>query len=511
MANQPDEARPQPPDEGGTPKPPEAVTPSVAPVAKSGEEKLAAVQTPAETPSPEPPASTPPPLETEIVPAVQPVEAPSVPEVHAGESGSVPVDSHGNDPYHEPHHDSYHELGAHHDEHGHYHGGSGGYHDEHGHYHSHGESSGHHSGGSTSESEDPLLEPAEEGGGPVKTFLEHLEDFRWLMIKCAAAIAITMTVCLLGVNYLVKILEWPLERAALLSVDKRQYVSVKFGPKEIISFRTDTNQITGLVLGTNRFVELELVAMDLGSNKVMVIQMRTNSNQVPANKAKPLIYLDPVGPFINSLHLAFFGGALIAAPFVFYYIAQFLLPALRPRERKYFVKALTPAVLLFISGVCLCYFILLPLALRATEQYSLWMGVEMPFWRAEGYFGFVTKFMLGMGLGFEMPVLLLALVKIGLLDYRKLAGFRRYMVLINLVLGALLTTPEVITQVAMFIPLQFLYEVSIWIAWYWEQPDRAYAQRRAVGVLIAIILSIVLLWLGIKYGWPWLRQLMNHP
>ena len=83
------------------------------------------------------------------------------------------------------------------------------------------------------------------------------------------------------------------------------------------------------------------------------------------------------------------------------------------------------------------------------------------------------------------------------------------MVLINLVLGALLTTPEIITQVAMFFPLQLLYEISIWIAWYWEQPDRAFARRRAAGVVMAIILGIVLLWLGVKYGWPWLRQLMN--
>jgi sec-independent protein translocase protein TatC len=100
------------------------------------------------------------------------------------------------------------------------------------------------------------------------------------------------------------------------------------------------------------------------------------------------------------------------------------------------------------------------------------MGVQMPEWRAETYFSFVTKFMLGMGLGFEMPVVLLALVKIGILDYRKLASFRRYMIVVNLVLGALLTTPEVLTQVLMFVPLQILYEASVWIAWYWERKEK---------------------------------------
>ena len=87
--------------------------------------------------------------------------------------------------------------------------------------------------------------------------------------------------------------------------------------------------------------------------------------------------------------------------------------------------------------------------------------------------------MLGMGLGFELPVVLLTLVKIGVLNYRILSKARRYMIVINLILGALLTTPEVITQVMMFIPLQLLYEASVWIAWYWERRDRKREQAEA--------------------------------
>jgi hypothetical protein len=81
-------------------------------------------------------------------------------------------------------------------------------------------------------------------------------------------------------------------------------------------------------------------------------------------------------------------------------------------------------------------------ALKFAEWWAVWMGVKVPEWRAETYFSFVTKFLLGMGLGFELPVVLLALVKIGVLDYQKLTALRRYMIVINLVLGALLTTPE---------------------------------------------------------------------
>jgi sec-independent protein translocase protein TatC len=100
------------------------------------------------------------------------------------------------------------------------------------------------------------------------------------------------------------------------------------------------------------------------------------------------------------------------------------------------------------------------------------LGFSAAQWKADDYISFVCKFMLGMGLGFEMPVVILTLVKIGVLNYNILSKGRKYMIVINLVLGAVLTTPEVITQLIMFLPLQFLYEVSIWITWWWERKER---------------------------------------
>jgi sec-independent protein translocase protein TatC len=77
-----------------------------------------------------------------------------------------------------------------------------------------------------------------------------------------------------------------------------------------------------------------------------------------------------------------------------------------------------------------------------------------------------------MGLGFELPVIVLTLVKIGVLNYRILKGARRYVIVISFILGAILTTPEVITQVLMAVPLLLLYEISVWIAWYWERQEK---------------------------------------
>jgi sec-independent protein translocase protein TatC len=105
-----------------------------------------------------------------------------------------------------------------------------------------------------------------------------------------------------------------------------------------------------------------------------------------------------------------------------------------------------------------------------------------------------------------LPVILLTLVKIGVLSYTALRRMWRYMIVITLILGALLTTPEVITQVLMAGPLYLLYEISVWMAWYWEHPDRAKARRRLVTVIgVAVVLGL-LLWLAWQFGWPWLRQ-----
>ena len=316
-------------------------------------------------------------------------------------------------------------------------------------------------------------EAEEDGGGPVKTFLEHLEDLRWMLIKSGTALLVGMIVCLYSTNKVVSILKWPLERAALIQVGHKQKVLVKLGEEDVFSFQPATNHIGPLDLGTNPLIILQIKPVEEGTNIHFVARVEKDPpSSERARSATDLVYFDPAAPFMSSLHLAFFAGILLTAPFIFYFVGEFVLPALKIKEKKYLLRAFGVGVGLFAAGVCFCYFIIMPRALKFSELFALWMGIKVPEWRAETYFGFVTKFMLGMGMGFELPVVLLALVKIGILDYAKLKAMRRYMIVINLVLGALLTTPEVFTQVVMAVVLQVLYEISVWIAWYWERKEK---------------------------------------
>ena len=310
----------------------------------------------------------------------------------------------------------------------------------------------------------------EEEGGPTKSFLEHLEDLRWMLMKCAAAIAVGFLVCLFAAPSVVKVLKWPLERSALGKPPTNPRLTLMVGTNRLGSFNLDTNRLS--LFGSNRHTVLELVPLDIGSNRVLALQPSTNEATLAAAQQVTLLNFGPASAFLLSFQMAIYGGIVLGSPFLLYFIGQFVFPALKLNEKKYAGSGLFIGITLFMSGITFCYFFLMPTALNAAVKYSEWMGFKADQWRAEEYINFVCKFLLGMGLGFEMPVVILVLVKIGVVTYRQLASFRRYMIVINLVLGAVLTTPEIITQIMMAVPLQILYEISVWIAWYWEKKQR---------------------------------------
>jgi len=323
------------------------------------------------------------------------------------------------------------------------------------------------------------LQPGDEedGGGAVKSFLDHLEDLRWTLIKSGAAIFVGMFVCLFGVKTVVAILKWPLQRAqyrhvAFIPEDTNQFVKIKLGDATLATLTAISNRVGAIELGTNLHLTLQLVPVLVNGTNVLTAQLVPTPESETA-AGPELVFMDPSDPFLSWMHVAFFGGLILASPWVLYFVGQFVMPALKIKEKKYFLRAFWFGTILFLMGVSFAYFVVMPAALKFAELFAVaGMGVRIQNWLAPTYFSFLIKFMLGMGLGFELPVVLLALVKIGILDYSKLSKMRRYMIIINLVLGALLTTPEVFTQICMAIALQFLFEISVWIAWYWEREAR---------------------------------------
>ncbi len=325
----------------------------------------------------------------------------------------------------------------------------------------------------------------EEEGGPVKSFLEHLEDLRWTLIKSASAIFVGFLVCLIAGNYVVSILKKPLERAELPYKGPNQVFTLFVGTNRLGELEIGRTEPGASLFGSNTFQNLRLVPTRIvtadATNVLLCLQPDTNAPPATGRKlAINLINLNPTDGFMIAFQVAIYGGIALASPLLIYFIGQFVVPALKMKEKKYVLKGFAIGTFLFVLGVGFCYWFLLPVALAASVMCSQMYGFSTPNWTAEGYISFVCRFMLGMGLGFEQPVVILALVKIGILDYAKLKAFRKYMIIINLILGAILTTPEVVTQILLAVPLTLLYEVSVWVAWYWERQDRKKQENEVV-------------------------------
>lgn len=192
--------------------------------------------------------------------------------------------------------------------------------------------------------------------------------------------------------------------------------------------------------------------------------------RVVEDPADLLISTEVTGALSVILQIAFWGGLLFSAPFLLFFIGSFIFPGLRRRERVLIVRAGTLAVLLFIVGVGMGYFITLPVALELMFRLHDVIGTQMTP-RITDYVAFTMHLLIAFGLAFEMPVIILVLGRFGILRHEQLRQKRRHVFVGLLILAMLLTPPDVITQLIMATPLFVLYEGCIWVLWSRERKD----------------------------------------
>jgi sec-independent protein translocase protein TatC len=174
------------------------------------------------------------------------------------------------------------------------------------------------------------------------------------------------------------------------------------------------------------------------------------------------ITLGPSEPFIVTLKSAAYAAVLLTLPIVLYEVYAFVAPAFKPRDRRVVVPLLLMVPILFIGGVVFCYLVVLTPALDFLLSFNASeFNTQL---RASDYYDFATTTMIAMGLGFQVPVGILALTRLGVLDVDKLRRSRRYAVLAIAVIAALLPTLDPVTLVLEMVPLLLLYEVSIQLA-----------------------------------------------
>jgi len=310
----------------------------------------------------------------------------------------------------------------------------------------------------------------EEDTGSRKSFWEHVQDLRTALIRSAIAIGLAIMICLLLTPQIVAILENPIRRMRLFEKPKST-VTLELGSAKLGPFDVSRDEFPALPAGATPHAVFRVGTATIAGQQVLTLQPDPNGAAADAIEVR-LHNLSPTEAFLVAFHVAIYAAIVVSSPFWIYYLGSFIIPAFKRSERKVVFIWLGWGVFLALTGVLLTYFLLLPVALRASMKYSDLLGFSATDWRADEYISFVCKFLLGMGVGFQFPLVVLILVKMGMLTYRQLAHYRRHVLVISLVLGAILTTPEVITQIAMAVPLYLLYEICILIAWYWDWKKR---------------------------------------
>ena len=184
---------------------------------------------------------------------------------------------------------------------------------------------------------------------------------------------------------------------------------------------------------------------------------------LPAGADIKLTSFSPTENFTTYMRVALFSGIALAMPVILYEIYAYIDPALMSNERKLALRIGPFILLLFVGGMLFCYFVLLPNAIKFLITFA--SDVFQNQLRASEYLSFVTTFILGMGLVFEMPVVIYTLVRLGVVKRSWLAKQRRFVFLGVFVIGAIITpTPDPFNQTLVASPMYLLFELGLFLA-----------------------------------------------
>lgn len=252
----------------------------------------------------------------------------------------------------------------------------------------------------------PALKPADpEAGMKEMGFLDHLEELRWAIIKGMMGLLVATVAAIF-------FREWIIEEVLL-------------GPKDPTFFMY-------------RIFGIEATAFEL--------QNRTITGQFFADWGTVLAI-----------------GVIIGSPLFVYQLWRFIEPGLYPNEKKGMRFASVFASFFFALGIAFGYLVVTPLGLQFFAGYSISPEISNEF-DISRYFSMITTWSFGSGILFELPVVIYFLAKLGIATPKRLRDFRRWNLILTLVVAAIVTPPDPFSQVIVATPLLLLYELSIWIA-----------------------------------------------
>ncbi|MBI3932166.1 MAG: twin-arginine translocase subunit TatC [Acidobacteria bacterium] len=191
-----------------------------------------------------------------------------------------------------------------------------------------------------------------------------------------------------------------------------------------------------------------------------------------ADSKVQFIYTAPTEAFFLYMKMAFFVGIFVAAPYVLYQVWAFIAPGLYPHERAYAVPFILFGSVFFVLGGLFGHYVLFPMTFKFLGEYA---GTEMTFMpKVDEYYSFYSWFLLGLGLVFQLPVVIFVLARIGLVTAGFLLRSFKYAFLASFVVSAVITpSGDIVTQSVLAVPMMGLYLLGVVVAWLFGKPRRA--------------------------------------
>jgi sec-independent protein translocase protein TatC len=207
------------------------------------------------------------------------------------------------------------------------------------------------------------------------------------------------------------------------------------------------------------FVALSIVGFFLVTEFGVLEILEHPFNQVLPDEG--LRYTSPTTPVVVTFKLAFVVGFILALPVIAYQAWAFFSPALYDREKQYIIPAITVGFVLFLAGIAMAYFLVLPLGLRFLIGFQA--ETLTPIITVDEYLRFATRLILAFGIIFEMPVVLVLLSFMGIVTPAGLRKYQRHALVTLALISALLTPADLGTMFMLLVPMVLLYELSIWL------------------------------------------------
>ena len=258
------------------------------------------------------------------------------------------------------------------------------------------------------------------------SFLEHLEELRWHIIRSVAAVFILMIVAFIFGNFI--------------------FDKIILAPRnsDFVTARALCN-IGGMLSEYIKYINPDIICI----------------NQRPAN----LININMAGQLTTHFKIAIFAGLILAFPVILWEFWRFFEPALKPNEKRYTQGVVLVSSLLFFMGVLFGYYALAPISVHFLTTYELsGSGGVVNQIDIKSYISTITTISFATGLIFELPIIAFFLTKIGVLTPKFMRTYRRHAIVLTLILSALITPPDIFSQILVAIPLLILYEISIFIS-----------------------------------------------